>query len=437
MVLKNQTSSVVRRHGGHRNARNPAASSAQAVSSNQFNKPSLAREIATGIDTLAFPFLVYGSGLVGDKRTSHGHLDSLQSLCRKPTPMPLLTLTTSWMAILVMGLICKTGKQQCLDEESRLMAKVIQSIRKAVTDPASSVSVETLAAVVILGHGEFLRSKIDKPPPSGKTATYLIHQAGAEALIRRRGLLNFQDNSSVALFDAVRHNAVSAAKSELRDSGMANWDLWDIMDDRFRELCDSYTPATELDACGARMVSLKRQLQDMPAYGDSAYILQNELLALFERIQSWRWRIPADWQFNEASMDIPNQAPNVRYLFNEWYLLQLETSHLIKLFNMKFKNETLCDSQYADEMEWIDTVIASAYPLLGHAPAPRLKIFKEAPPIAQKECDALKGPRLFGQSIERLEIILINALNSLRLPEMVESRYMEIVNWVKVERTMK
>jgi hypothetical protein len=425
----------VRRHGGHRNGRKPATSSTQTANTNRFNKPSLPGEIVSGLETFALSFLVFGSGLVGDGRTSHGHLDSLQSLYQKSAPMPLFTLTTSWMATLVLSMVCKTGKQQCLNEESRLMAKVIQSIRKAVTDPVSSVSDETLAAVVILGHGEFLRSKLHISPPSDKPASFMIHQAGAEALIRRRGLLNFQGSSSVALFDAVRHNAVSIATLGQKDSHTLNWDLWDIMDDRFRELCDSYTPATELDACGARIVSLKRRVQNVSVYDKSTDSLNNDLIALFDRVQSWRWRIPADWKSNETATEVSNQTPNVQYLFNEWYLLQLEASHLIKQFKTKFNDENLCETEYTREMEWVDTVIASAYPLLGQAPAPHLKISRKATPIARKECDALRGPRLFGQSIEKLEIILLNALKSLQLPAMVESRYKEILNWVKVERT--
>lgn len=435
VVLRNQTTSVVRRHGGHRNGRKPAEPPEKGVSTNSLNNPCLCPEIVSGIDTFALPFLVFGSGLVGDGRTSHGHLDSLQSLYRKSAPTPLFTLTTSWMATLVMSMICETGKQQCLDEEGRLMAKVIQSIRKAVSDPVSSVSVETLAAVVILGHGEFLRSKIHKLPPSDKPASFVVHQAGAEALIRRRGLLNFQDSSSVALFDAVRHNAVSIATSEPRASETLNWDLWDIVDDRFRELCDSYTPATELDACGARIVSLKRRLQNVAVHDGSAYLLHNDLLALLERIQSWRWRIPAEWGSSEAT-EVSNQSPNVQYLFNEWYILQLEVSHLIKQFNMKFKDQKSCETEYTCEMEWIENVIASTYPLLGHTPAPHLKVFKQATPIARKPCDALQGPRLFTQSIEKLEVVLLDALKSLHLPEMIESRYREIVDWVRVERNI-
>lgn len=434
IVLRNQTTSVVRRHGSHRNGRKPAASSAQDVSTSHFNKLSLPREIVPGLDTFAFPFLVFGSGLVGDGRTSHGHLDSLKSLYLKPAPMPLFTLTTSWMATLVMSMVCQTGKQQCLDEESRLMAQVIQGIRKAVTDPVSSVSVETLAAVVILGHGEFLRSKLHRSPPSEKPASFIVHQAGAEALIRRRGILNFQDSSSVALFDAVRHNAVSIATLEPKESHTLNWDLWDIADDRFRELCDSYTPATELDAFGARMVSLKRRLHHTSVHNESVDLLQNDLLVLFKRIKSWQWRIPTDWKPNETATELPNRAPNVQYLFNEWYLLKIEANHLLKQFNMKFNYQKFCETEYICEMEWIDTVIASAYPLLGQAPAPHLKISRKGTTIVRKECDTLRGPRLFGQSIEKLEIILLNALKSQHLPEMVKSRYMQIVDWVKAEK---
>ncbi|CRG89106.1 C6 finger domain protein, putative [Talaromyces islandicus] len=432
VVLRNQTTSVVRRHGGHRNGRK----SAQAVGTNRLNKPSLPRQIVSGVDTFALPFLVFGSGLMEDGRTSHGHLDSLQSLYRESAPMPLFTLTTTWMATLVMSMICSTGKQQCLDEEGRLMAKVIQSIRKAVSDPVSSVSVETLAAVVILGHGEFLRSKLHRSPTSENPPRFIVHQAGAEALIRRRGLLNFQDSSSVALFAAVRHNAVNIASLAPQRSETLNWDLWNIVDDRFRELCDSYTPATELDACGARMVCLKRRLQDTSEHDESAYLLQDELLALFQRIQSWQWHIPTDWRSNEAATELSHQAPSVQYLFNEWYLLQIEASHLIKQFNVKSNDQIPCETQYTCEMEWIDSVLASAYPLLGHVPAPHLKISRKGTPIARKNCDALRGPRLFGQSIEKLEVILLNALKSLNLPEMVESRYIEILDWVRVERNI-
>jgi hypothetical protein len=462
-VLRNQTASVVRRHGNDQK-RHPK-SSPRIAAPISLQSRSLPKEVAPPFDCLVLPFLFGSHDPMQDQRASHGHFDFLPTLYQQAASESPLSKTISWLAFVLMGILFDNNVNwwhEHRNEENRLMAGVIRNIQRAIADPISSVQIDTLTAVVLLGYGEHLRSRTyeqsSRSPPSlalslslspsthKMTKKFMIHQAGAEALVRKRGALNFQDNASLALFAAVRHNAVSIAMSGI-EKRSTNWDLWDTTDNQSRYLCDSYTPATELDACGARMVILQRRLASENIHGDFSadMLLRNDLLELLERLHTWSYRIPADWIIsNEQEQGVSERlflSPEVCYLFNQWYLLQLGVSHLLKQLSIKTTMERYTENDYLCENGWIDSIIASSYLYLGHRPSamenPLLTFSNQtAAPvgIVRQFCVARRGSRLFGQTLEKLDIALSDALDSLGLPQAVDSRYREVLEWARKER---
>ena len=429
MVLRDQTASVV---GRHRNQRRESPISPGKLPGTTPQTSSFPKDVAYGLESHALAFLF--SMPVRDWRTSHGHLDFLQPLYQKVSSDSPLALATSWLAVLMMG-TCDKGRPYPL--EALFMTKFIKSIQADLRDPISSVKDETLTAVILVTYGEHLRDQ-----RYGSRSTCILHQEGAEALIRKRGVLNFQDSTSLALFDAVRHNAVNLA---ICGRGKTkNWDLWNLHGD-MGQLCDSYTPATELDACGVTMIALANQLEskDFPA----GMTLRESLLKLLERLRSWQYRVPSEWLPRPATCSMLRYpSPEVCYLFDHWYLLQLGASHLTKELDMRTNATEIPGLHYLCEMEWIDNIIASEDSLLGRGPNKKDLLSPTEPKqsayvddhfpcaTAQQCYCAPLGSRLFGQTLDRLDVILSKALEDLTLPTKVALRYREVVSWVRRER---
>ncbi|KAH8705834.1 hypothetical protein BGW36DRAFT_435847 [Talaromyces proteolyticus] len=381
-------------------------------------------------------------------RTSHGHLDYIPPLYNQTTPGSPLALATVWLSMLSMRITCeRTNTQEHHAGETRQLAKVIRAVQDAIADPARSVDIETLAAVVIIGYGEHLRSTTESSSsqPEAALKTFVIHQAGAEALIRKRGGLNFQDYPSLALFDAVRHNAVSLAITGARRHAFLSWDLWYITDINVRHLCDSYTPATNLDAYGVKIIVLQSRIAKLKNKSmDEINHIKVDLLDLLERLRSWKIHISEDWVFTgmatDGTLEQVHMSPEMCYLLNEWYFHQLRASHLLKQLNKKLNTTEVSTQSFCCEMEWIDDVIASSHQFLSNSPHLTLNIplSKKAGCLSSIQPSGASwiGSRLFGQTLYQLDIILSDALRCLFLPQVIESRYREVMNWARGQRRM-
>lgn len=375
-----------------------------------------------------------------DTKLSHGHFDFLQPLYQRVTSDSPLALATSWLAVLVMGFHDMSRPYH--EAQCRLMSGAIQHTLDAIKDPAKSVETETLAAVVLLGHGEYLQNSNIKHR-ARRTAALTIHQDGAEALIRRRGTLNFQDSTSIALFNAVRHNSVSLAISGVRPN-RKNWDLW-ILDAGVSQLCDFYTPATELDACGFIMLSIQHSLASEDS---SAYVhLRTDLLHLSERLRSWPFHIPGEWTHCIPKMPVINQmlksqSQGVCYLFNQWHLLRLAVSHLSKELDLRQNVSEICASDFSSELDCIDSLMASTSVLLESIepsvnvtfyPGIAVSSLRGEDPafvIEEEEYDGKnQGLRYFNQTMERLDLIISEALKNLTLPPTITMCYREVLSW--------
>lgn len=315
--------------------------------------------------------------------------------------------------------------------EHHLKARVITSILAAVKNPLTSVQDETLTAVILVAYGEYLMDR-----RYGSQSSFTVHQGGAEALIRKRGVLNFRTSMSLALFDAVRHNAVNL--SFYHTSNTKNWDLWNL-DGDVGKLCDSYTPATELDACAVGLVNVETQLESIAS--DEGGALRGNLSTLQERLQSWPHRVPSEWlPQRTASGEIRYPSPEICYVFNQWHLLQLAMSHVTRSLEMKTNLPQIRCVHSSCEMELINNIIYSEASGLGSkcntmGPAQTVHVNEDFPCATPQQCHLSPlGSRLFGQTLDRLDQILSNAVNSLFLPSQVALRYHEVLSWARRER---
>lgn len=418
MILRNQTASVV--------SRNRQRLRSQS-SDQQMRSAVPLTGLSQSVEIRALTFLFTSSTIVSnkDRRSSHGHLDFLQALYNRVTSDSALALATTWFAVLILGLCDKSGCPHHR-EMDRLMSRAIRSISDALQDPRDSITNETLTAVIILAHGEHLQYK-KKPrsiSQSDRKLRLLVHQDGAEALIKKRDSLNFRDSTSIALFDAVRHNAVGMAFAGIRPVG-GNWAMWTVdSDDKTRQLCDSYTFATEIDACCLLMLSLKDKMmcEDFSTYAE----LQTDLSSLLERLRRWQHTLPSEWFLGVSGHHSQTNSLEICYLFNDWYLLQLTVRHLLKELRLKTIGPGFYASDFSDELDLIDNIMASESLFI---------VSEQSTGFNPEKIDEEnQGRRLFDQTIEKLDLIVSGALQKLALPPTVALCYQEVLSWARKER---
>lgn len=417
MILRNQTASVLCRN------RRKDARRLQNQSSDQQIRSTMPKGLSQSVEIRALTFLFKSSTIVykKDRRSSHGHLDFLQNLYDRVTSDSALALATTWFAVLILGLCDKSGRLY-RRELNRLLSRAIRSVSEAIENPRDSITKETLTAVVLLAHGEHLqytKKQSDLKP------NLLVHQDGAEALIRKRDRLNFQDSTSIALFNAVRHNAVSMAFAGVRPI-RENWAMWAVdSDDQARQLCDCYTLATELDACCLSILSLKDKMMcaDVSGYAE----LQTELSSLLERLRCWQHALPSEWFLGlPAGTHSETKSLEVCYLFNDWNLLQLAVRHLLKELRLNTIGPGFYASDFSDELDLIDNVMASESLFI---------VAEQSAGSDPEKIDVeIQGRRLFRQTTEKLGLIVSYALQKLALPHTVTLCYREVLSWVRKER---
>lgn len=535
VVLRDQTARVVGRyHNRNRNhdhnsspRRNesPRPSSSSSSYKSIFNPlvTFLPKELPHSIESHSLAFL-FSTAPKRDHRTSHGHLDFLRPLYNNVNLDSPLALATSWLGMLLLttesttcGPINQSRSSHCEESERNLTIKMLQSIRSAINDPVLSMKTETLTAVILVTYGEYIRKRdriyghgYDSKKKSTIMAAFMIHQEGAEALIRRRGRLNFQDEISLALFNAVRHNAVNiamvsgippsspsstskattgTAEATTRKPGLKNWDLWTLCHDSgFQHLCDSYTPATELDACAVTMVTLRNRLANsnnsnssnsssgQDGHDFSKMDLREDLQRLLERLRSWHDHVPHEWLPRHEGPAGGNGSPSdyyayypsseVTFLFCQWYLLQLETMHWLRELDETIRTDTRTGTgtrtntntaaniknnpdDYSREIKCIHNIISSEYSMLGIPPTPttsgthhekenaKVNTSFPFPHTTPHQChDSPIGSRFLGQILDRLDMILSQALETLNLPLSIKLFYTEVVSWSRREGEM-
>ncbi|EED12571.1 hypothetical protein TSTA_006010 [Talaromyces stipitatus ATCC 10500] len=422
VILRNQTVAVVSRNRRKDERKRQSRSSAQVMSS------TVHKSLAQSVELRALTFLFTSSTILSkkDSRSSHGHLDFLRHLYDKTASDSALARATTWFAVLVLGLCDSGSKRLYCPEMDRLMSRALQSISNALKNPSDSITNETLTAVILLAHGDYLQYK----RPQAITQTdikmrMLVHQDGAEALIKKRNRSNFQDDTSIALFDAVRHNAVGLAFAGTRpmDQNYAMWTLFN--DDKVRQLCDSYTFATELDACCLVILSLKNDIarEDVNTYTK----LQTDLSSLLERLICWSRSLPNEWVLGLSTGQNPEiKSLDVCYLFNDWYLLQLAVRHLLKELRLKTMGPVFYASDFSDELDLIDNIMASESLFISTEQS-----ISSDPHVADKLGE---GRRLFYQTVEHLELIISDALEKLVLPHTISLCYRNVLTWGERER---
>ena len=477
-MLRDQTASVIRRYQQRESGTNTTLIPQGREKSPVALPSPLNTNIASSLEDQALCFLF--STLVlrptSDWRTSHGHLDFLLPFYQRAPRDSPLALATSWLGVLTLG-ACTKGKPYAA--EHLLLSRVLSGTLTATADPIQSTSDETLKTVIMLQYGEHARARRYKASLPSST-----HQKGAEALIRKRGTLNFRDSTALSLFAAVRHNAVElslqdsdnyAARRGSMDEG---WDLWNLpfqsaneSEQYTSQWPKSYNPATELDAHGVTLVTLGRQLEllnkeDLEQSIRTLGAIHEGLSQLLNRLLSWSQGVPPEWLPAEVTdFHHAYPSPDIAYLFDQWFLLRLKTIHLILKSSMRAKcnDPLLLKTHYDHAIQLVDRIVASEYSILqlrrGGREAPLLNnndidclpggengsidqarvspnriIYLGFPRATVQQCKASRqGSRLLEQILSCLCHDLAKALGGLDLCDGIAAQYRPRLEWARRE----
>jgi hypothetical protein len=419
--LRNQTAKTIGRY------ENKKGSSKNVIMQ---KKPSMPQEITYNVEAYAVNFLF--THALSDWRASHGHLDFLQPLYLKSASSSPLALASNWVAVVMIGIRLKQDRSEL---ESQLLSKVIKNIAKVINDPIERVKDETLQAVLLLSFGEYLRFR-----QHGMKPTLAVHQTGAEALIRCRGGSNFQSQASIALFIATRHNAINMAMQKIRE--FINWDMWTatVTLDCMETL---KAPGTELDDCGIVFITLQKHLKQLEKRNtDTNQEIKDKALALLERLKLWERQVPSDWLPNTNSVNlIGYSSPEVCYMFNQWYLLQLDLSHLINEIDQSA--DPMCTASVVDliafQMDLIAKIVASECSFVICDPTGGqfdhiILASNNLSHLSAQQCyDSPFGSQLLGQTLRRLKLSISQAMGTLKLTPTLQLRYEEVLAWATEE----
>ncbi|OQU94470.1 hypothetical protein CLAIMM_00824 [Cladophialophora immunda] len=346
-----------------------------------------------------------------------------------------LVYAVSWLAIYMMG-TCSRGKPYAL--ERGLLARVIKSVRRAIADPLASLEDETLSAVMILQFGEYLfgrRPEATMLPPAS-------HQSGAEALIRKRGSLNFRNDNALTLLAAVRNNAINLALNDAERT--VNWDLWEIQAD-IERLGQSYTPAMQLDAHAISVVALRTELDRRSGFYHPEFvqIMRERLIRLLGHLSLWECQAPKDWRAHKAARFqhyYPSQ--DIAYLFTQYYLLRFETIQLMQELNARTKTPDRSGGQFDYARDAVDCIVAAEVSMLAKWHQPADQHVETAPHVAvrmpqatvQQCLESKRGAWLLQKVLTRLENDLRRALISMEIPDAISMDYSVYLNWARKER---
>jgi hypothetical protein len=195
----------------------------------------------TEVGALCFFFTGYVT-IARDPQTSRGFLEYLLPLYSNAPHDSPISQATSALAIMLASMWSRKGIET--EESRRFFGKALAMTKAAIDDPQQNTTDETLMTVLLLEFYESCNSRFRSEVSSG------THNAGAIALVKHRGSLNFQNETSKRLLIALRNQLIGVAlqRGELVTPDPAVWTDTAPM---------PQSPAIELDKVCAELANLQ------------------------------------------------------------------------------------------------------------------------------------------------------------------------------------
>ncbi len=249
---------------------------------------------------LCFFFTSYVN-IARDPQTSRGFIEHLLPLYSNAPYNSPISRATSALAIMVTSMWSRKGPET--NESRRFSGQALAMTKTAIDDPQQNTTDETLMTVLLLEFCESCNSRCKSEISSG------THNAGAIALVKHRGPINYSSETSKRLLIALRSQLIGVAlqQGEIVPPDPAIW----------RDTAPMpQSPAIELDKLSAELANLQARYNrfDFPptlsplsrspspsyfnASPSSIEVLHNFLapaLQLETRLSLWSRSVPVFW----------------------------------------------------------------------------------------------------------------------------------------------
>lgn len=277
-------------------------------------------------------FLAYGAGR--DKDATCSLLEILPDLYVRCHVGSSLALATAALAIKVTGLWSLRDVDP-VDARQRY-AQAVSSAKEAIKDPLQSISDDLLMTTLVLGAYEGLCAVYQGHPNPN------IHLAGALALVRHRGQLNYRDSFSQRILLASRNMFAQDVlrMPRIADAGMLWQDAGPMPE----------SPAIEVDRLAFRLSELSGRVHSED-YDDTKGIEESstpcEAAALVDACTAWVQYLPPHWQpvkLDAGEVESSREAGvyaetchlyanlSIAYLWNRHRLVELYALLLLRIY---------------------------------------------------------------------------------------------------------
>ncbi|KAI4644247.1 hypothetical protein J4E93_006147 [Alternaria ventricosa] len=244
--------------------------------------------------------------------STRGYLEYLVPLYNRARPSSVLHLATTAVAMATCGQY--PGRQQLLREAVSTYGKAIKKLNDDLKDPAMAKSDETVLAILMFSLYETIMSTDDTITAWGN------HVDGAVALTKLRGMEQFNDPMSHAMFRAVRTMMITSCvqRSKPIDSfpGTGGWvGNGDISEEnaanRLTLIC------IDLPNLRARANILTTTPYD-PAYGSEAKQILDLAQMVDGNLEEWYHTLPLEWKHRIIGVSSDTIPPEEIALAERW-----------------------------------------------------------------------------------------------------------------------
>lgn len=250
-----------------------------------------------------------------DWQTSHGHFDCVLPLFKADKLQPLLSLTITWLSILLLG---TTVRGRSCAREYELLAKIIRLLQQDIVHDAVAGDATILLVIIMLQFGQDVRTQ---RYTDTKLHLY-VHQRAAESIVRS-GTCDTSDPALNTLRAAARQNAL--LYSLLDHSVGFDTGLWNSCS--FLAGIEDQNLAVQLDSYGvALLTASQRKAQPLRSQDLSGLpTIEVEIARVIHELHLWTLNVPRHWKpIIISRFHHVYPRADICYLFSQCYLLQIK-----------------------------------------------------------------------------------------------------------------